>query len=140
MKVDSKVQEAFELATKARLNAFADHSKVKVGAALKLKGHDQIYAGCNVEYIVNGLSTCAERNAVATAFAAVGRFEIEFVVVNSNTQPALYPCGVCLQTMSELAGADLDIYISNKEGIIAKTTLGELLTHQYSELPKVLED
>ena len=140
MKVDEKVLEAFNIASVARKNAYANHSKVKVGAAMKIKGSDKIYAGCNVELIVNGISTCAERNAIGQVITDQGVFELEFVLVCSNTEPALYPCGVCLQSMSEFCDRELPIYIANKEGIIAQTKFGDLLTHQYSSLPQVLPE
>ncbi len=140
MKVDPIVEKAFELASSARKNAYAEYSKVKVGAAIKVKDSDEIYAGANVEYVVNGISLCAERTAIGRAVTEVGKPELEFVLVCSNTEPALYPCGVCLQTMSEFCDSKLPIYIANMDGVVAQTTFGELLTHQYAELPKVLPE
>lgn len=139
MNVDKKVLEALELAHKARENAFANLTKVKVGSAIKIKNSDKIYAGCNVEYIVTGLSTCAERNALGTIVTDNGKPELEFVVVTSNTEPALYPCGVCLQAMAEFCKPDLPIYIASTEEIVAQTTFEKLMPNQYSELPKVIE-
>lgn len=138
MKVSEEIQKAFEIASKARDNAFADLTKVKVGAALKAKGNDKIYGGCNVEYIVSGISTCAERNAVGNMISDQGKPELEYVVVSSNTEPALFPCGVCLQALSEFCSSDLPIYIGNSRGLKDQTTFGDLLTHKYSELPKVI--
>lgn len=140
MKVDKNVENAFEMAKKARVNAYAVYSKVKVGAALKIKGQDKIYAGSNVEFCVNGVSVCAERSAISSAVTDMGKPEIEFVVVCSNTEPALYPCGVCLQALSEFCDGDLDIYIGTPKGIVGKTKFKEIFTHQYSELPKVLDE
>ncbi len=140
MKVDPIVQKAFELAQAARLNATAQFSAVKVGAAIKIKGSDKIYAGCNVEHCVMGISLCAERNAIGTAVTNEGNLEIEFVVVCSHTEPALYPCGVCMQAMSDYCTPELDIYVASRDKIIAKTKFKELFTHQYAELPKVLEE
>lgn len=136
-----EVKEAFKLAQQARANAYADYSKVKVGAALKTKESDRIFAGSNVEVVVNGASVCAERSAVSGMITGLGtKPEIEFVVVCSNTAPALYPCGVCLQVLSEFSSPDLDIYIGNKDAIQEKVKLKDLMPHQYSELPKVLDE
>lgn len=141
MKVDAIVEKAFKMAQEARRNAYADYSKVKVGAALKAKGSDQIFAGSNVEVVVNGASVCAERSAVSGMVTGLGgKPEVEFVVVCSNTKPALYPCGVCLQVLSEFCTPELDIYIANKDSIQEKVKLRDLMPHQYSELPKVLEE
>lgn len=140
MKVDPIVQKAFEAASLARKNAYAEYSKVKVGAAIKLKGLDEIFAGSNVEYAVNGISVCAERNALNTSVTQVGKPEVEFLVVCSNTDPVLYPCGVCLQALTEFTKDDIDIYIANKDQIVKKVKYRELYTHQYSSLPKVLDE
>lgn len=139
LKIDPIVEKAFQAAKKARENAYADYSKVKVGAAIKLKGQDEIYAGANVEFVVNGISVCAERAAIGNAVTNKGKFEIEFVVVCSNTDPVLYPCGVCMQALSEFCKPDLDIYISNPSGVVEKTKFKDLFTHQYATLPKVLD-
>lgn len=140
MQFDSIVQEAFEKAQFARSNAFAQLTDVKVGACIKVKGSDELYYGANVEYIVCGLSLCAERSAIANAISHHGKIEIEFVVVCSNTEPALYPCGVCLQTISEFANHKTPIYIGNKHRLLEKVTFKDLMPHQYSDLPKVLSE
>lgn len=139
MKVDQIVENALEQAIKARENAYADLTKVKVGSAIKVKGSDKIYSGCNVEYIVTGISTCAERNTLGTIITDQGKPKLDFVVVTSNTQPALFPCGVCLQAMAEFCDSDLPIYIADKDKIVNQTTFGALMPNQYSELPKVTD-
>lgn len=140
MKFDESVKKAHELSCKARENAYAIYSKVKVGAAIKLKGEDKYFSGSNVEYCVNGISVCAERSALSSAVTGVGKPEIEFVVVCSNTDPVLYPCGVCLQALSEFCTPELDIYIANPKEVLKKVKFKELFTHQYAELPKVLDE
>lgn len=140
MNIPQNVQDAFSFAQKARANAYAEYSKVKVGAAIKLRGNDEVYYGANVEYVVNGISVCAERSALSHAVANNGKLDIEFVVVCSNTDPVLYPCGVCLQALSEFAGPDLDIYIANKDQVVEKVQFKDLFTHQYACLPKVLPE
>lgn len=140
IKVNDDVIKAYELAKKARKNAYAIYSKVKVGAAVKVIGHNEIFAGANVEYCVNGISTCAERNALSACVTSIGKPEIEFVVVCSNTDPVLYPCGVCIQALSEFCKPELDIYISNPFAIIKKVQFKDIFTHQYSALPKVLDE
>ena len=140
MKFDDEVKKAFVLAQKARLNAYADYSGVKVGSAMKIKGSSEIYYGANVEYVVNGISVCAERSALSSAISNNGKIELEFVVVCSNTEPALLPCGVCCQAISEFADQDLAIYIGNKDELVNKFTFKDIWPNQYSELPKILKE
>lgn len=135
------VEKAYKMAQRARENAYAEYSKVKVGAAIKAKGSDEIFAGSNVEIVVNGVSVCAERSSVSGMVTELGgKPEIEFVVVCSNTEPPLYPCGVCLQVMSEFCTPDLDIYVGNKDKIVKHVKFKDLMPNQYSELPKVLDE
>lgn len=134
------VELAFKKAQMARDNAYAIYSGVKVGAAIKIKGRDDLYYGANVEFVVNGVSVCAERSALSHAVSNNGKIEIEFVVVCSNTQPALWPCGVCLQAISEFANEDTPIYIGNKTKILDVSPFKDLLKVKYSELPKVLPE
>ena len=51
MEVSAKIQEAYEVAKKARDNAHAVYSNFFVGSAVGIKGSDEIYPGCNVENI-----------------------------------------------------------------------------------------
>lgn len=54
-------------AKEAYQNAYVPYSKFPVGAALKLKG-GSIINGANVENASFGLTNCAERSALFTAF------------------------------------------------------------------------
>ena len=136
---DDLLKKALALVETTRKNAYAPYSKVRVGAVLKLKGSDELYPGANVEYVINGVSVCAERSALSSAVSLTGKPEIEWVMVASNTEPALYPCGVCLQAMSEFAGPELLIHRTNGKEVLDTKKLGELLPSQISELPKVLD-
>ena len=79
--------------------AYAPYSNFRVGAALLAKSGN-IYLGCNIENSSYGATNCAERTAI---FKAVSEGEREFeaiAIVCSNGTKA-YPCGICLQVMSE---------------------------------------
>lgn len=87
-------------AKKAASKAYAPYSKFRVGSALLTKSGN-IYSGCNVENASYGLTTCAERNAIANAIAAEGEIEIEQLVVYTPTQTSTPPCGACRQVIYE---------------------------------------
>ena len=66
-----------ELASQARLNAYAPYSSYQVGAAL-LTTSGKIFTGCNVESAAYPTSMCAERVAI---FKAVSEGEQKFVAM-----------------------------------------------------------
>ncbi len=118
-----------EVARSARDRAHAPYSRFKVGAAVLADG--AIHAGCNVENASYGLTTCAERNAVAAAVLA-GAKAIDAVVVVSGTSPPTPPCGACLQVLAEFGTAALPVILVGRQGALVETTLGALLPQAFS--------
>ena len=108
----------------ARERAYAPYSKFRVGAAL-LTEDGEIFAGCNVENRSFGLCICAERNAVASGVAA-GHRGLRAIVVLTDISPPAPPCGMCLETLSELAD-DLPVLLANLDGERLETSLRALL-------------
>ena len=128
MELDSPaVQIAYKQALEAQKNAHAPYSNYQVGACLKLKGKDEYYAGCNVENASYGGTVCAERTAIFSQVAALGKNDIEFIVVVTNDSPAAPPCAFCLQVMSEFFQKQTPVFLGNKEGLEKKYLFNELL-------------
>lgn len=138
MEVDTIVNKAYEKAKLAQKNAHAPYSKFHVGAGIKFKNQDEIFSGCNVENASFGATVCAERGAIQTAIGVLGKQEIEFIVVVTDTDPAIGPCGLCLQVISEFAKKDTPIYLSNQKGIQTKVSFGEILSTPFSEIPETI--
>ncbi len=112
-------------ARKVLKNSYSPYSKFAVGAALL--GTDQaVYTGTNVENGSYGLTICAERSALFAGVAAGCRkFSAMAVVSNSERHP--YPCGACLQVLSEFS-SKLSIVLVNRDGAVEETSLEKLLT------------
>ena len=124
-------QGLVDAATSARGRAYAPYSGFQVGAAL-LGESGRIYAGCNVENISYGLSSCAERNAV---FRAVGDAERRFTAIAVVTAAATPtpPCGACRQVLSEFAaGGDMDVVMVTTGGTRKARRLSALLPEGFS--------
>lgn len=110
----------------ARERAYACYSGFKVGAALEAS-IGTIFGGCNIENISFGLTICAERVALFNAIQN-GAIEFKQLVIVSDSQDPIVPCGACRQVLAEFA-PDLKIYSSTLSGLKARYSLGELLPH-----------
>ena len=131
------LEQAFQKAVEVRERAHAPYSKFHVGAALKVKGHDELCLGCNVENASYGGTICAERSAVLQAVAKYGKFEPEYLVLVTGSSTPDSPCGFCLQVLSEFVSADFKIHLSTLKGIQKTVSFKELLPRPFdnSNLP-----
>ncbi|MDZ4728563.1 MAG: cytidine deaminase [Xanthomonadales bacterium] len=84
----------------ASAGAYSPYSKFRVGSAV-LDAAGNIHAGCNVENASYGLTSCAERNALAAAMAA-GQHELSAILIYVPGKRLFEPCGACRQVMFEL--------------------------------------
>ena len=138
MEVDTIVQEAYMKAKSAQKNAHAPYSKFHAGAAIKFKNNDEIFTGCNVENAGFGATVCAERGAIQTGIGVLRKQEIEFIIVVTDTNPAIGPCGLCLQVISEFAKTATPIYLTHQNEIPSCATFGEFLLAPFSEIPETI--
>ena len=111
-------------ARKARLNAHADYSHFKVGAALET-ADGTIVTGCNIENSTYGLTLCAERVAVFKAVSE-GHREFRRVAVVADTADPTPPCGPCRQILWEFCG-DIDVILANLARDMGHHRLKDLL-------------
>jgi cytidine deaminase len=122
-------QKLFEAADKVRNNAYAPYSKYQVGAAIY--GNDgNIYTGTNVENVSYPCGTCAEAGAIA-AMIASGTRKIKAILIISEGNELVYPCGACLQKIAEFSDENTKVYLANLQGIQEEYGVKDLLPHNF---------
>lgn len=113
-----------EAASQVRLNAYANYSEFKVGAAVLTKDN-QIFTGCNIENTSYGATMCAERVAIFKAISE-GFRKIEAIAIIADLSHPIAPCGMCLQVMNEF-GSNATVIMGNTNGDIEVSQVKELL-------------
>ena len=123
--------ELLQIAIKSKANSYSPYSKFRVGAVL-VSSEGNLYSGVNVENSSYGLTTCAERTAI---FKAVSEGEKNFktIVLASDSDDFIPPCGACRQVMMEICGPELEVVLSNSEREIRILKLKELLPLSFSK-------
>ena len=116
-------------------HAHAPYSQFHVGAALKTQ-NGEIYHGCNVENASYGLTTCAERNCIANAVVENER-DFDSLVIYTEQEELVPPCGACRQVISEFFHADAIISAINHKGEQKHWQVKELLPNAFT--PKFLD-
>ena len=116
------IREAFE----ALKNSYSPYSHYPVGACLLTKDGRKFY-GANIENASFGLTNCAERSAVFSAYSnGVKKSGIEALAIVSNGVKIAAPCGACRQVLNELLPSGCPIHLSNGKETVTKT-MEELL-------------
>jgi cytidine deaminase len=116
-------------ARQARERAYAPYSRFRVGAAL-LASDGSITEGCNVENASYPAGTCAERAALATAVTR-GNRDFDVIVVATEAEVPVPPCGICRQALVEFA-PHLVVVSTTRAGRESRWTLDELLPSAFT--------
>lgn len=122
----------YQQAAQSRQHAHAPFSKFFVGAAVQDKDGN-IFEGNNVENMSYGLTICAERTAIASMVAQVGKKKIEriCVVLLGGDKKGGSPCGACRQVIWEFCQGDWNIEVLTCDPEMKNPprlfTIGELL-------------
>ncbi len=128
------MEKLIQAARDAMNNSYSPYSNFKVGASLLLKD-GTILKGCNVENASYGLSNCAERTLLFSAYAqGIRKDDIVAMSVSAKTKDPVSPCGACRQVINELLNKDTPIYLTNLKGDVKETTISELLPYDFMEI------
>ncbi|QMS85910.1 cytidine deaminase [Candidatus Xianfuyuplasma coldseepsis] len=127
------MNDLYEQAKNVLSNSYSKYSGFKVAAAIRL--HDgTIITGVNVENASFGLTNCAERTALYTAYTKGYRKEdIKEMVITTEKDHLVSPCGACRQVMSELMTPDVPIHLVTNNGSVTTVSNKELLPLAFDE-------
>ncbi|MDD3129592.1 MAG: cytidine deaminase [Candidatus Izemoplasmatales bacterium] len=127
------MKELLKLAKENIKNAYVPYSHFRVSAVLKLKNGETI-KGINVENASYGLSNCAERSALFAAYSqGIRKEDIESILVYTDKDYFVSPCGACRQVMNELMEPDAKVYFANSKDEIKELLNKELLPYGFSK-------
>lgn len=124
-------EQLLKYALDARKNAYAPYSLYLVGAAI-YTDTEKFYASCNVENVSFPCGTCAEAGAIA-AMVAGGDTKINAILIVSEGQNLVYPCGACLQRIAEFSTEKTKIYLADVQNVRKVYTLKQLLPYVFKE-------
>lgn len=123
-----------DVAKSAMEKSYSPYSNFKVGAAL-LCENDVVFTGCNIENGAYSPSNCAERTAFFKAISE-GYTKFEKIAIVGGHSGKLgdfcFPCGVCLQVMSEFCDNNFKIVLTDKNDNIIEKELVQLLPFGFS--------
>ena len=129
---DKQKNKLVNAAMDAAKNAFVLTTNTKTGAAI-LTLEDEIYVGCNVQSVISGLGTCAERCAIYNAVAH-GKYNFKAIAVYFPIEKTVKPCGVCLQLIyefSEVVDKDIELLLVNNNNDVVETTIHTIFPDGY---------
>ncbi|MDY0139089.1 MAG: cytidine deaminase [Candidatus Izemoplasmatales bacterium] len=127
------MKELLKLAKENIKNAYVPYSHFRVSAVLKLKNGETI-KGINVENASYGLSNCAERSALFAAYSqGIRKEDIESILVYTDKDYFVSPCGACRQVMNELMEPAAKVYFANSKDEIKELLNKELLPYGFSK-------
>ncbi len=111
-------------------NSYSPYSNFKVSAIVQ--GEDNIlYKGVNVENASFGATICAERSAITNCITN-GNKKIKSIFLLTDSFDFNFPCGICLQFISEFLEDEGDIFIFSKSNKYKKYKLNQLILSAFN--------
>lgn len=127
------MKDLFNAAKNVLPNSYSVYSNFKVAAAIRLK-NGEIITGINVENASYGLSNCAERTALFTAYSQGYRKEdIKELLITTEQDSLISPCGACRQVIRELMEDDALVHMTTLDGKTKTVTNKALLPFAFTE-------
>ena len=126
---EETMDRLIDAAAEAIDNSYSPYSSFPVGAAV-LTDSGNIYKGTNIENASYGATVCAERVAIFKAVSE-GDAHITAIAIYTNEANLAFPCGMCLQVMSEFCD-DIPVILAS-DTLVRVYQLSELLPHRFGD-------
>ncbi|MDD3126801.1 MAG: cytidine deaminase [Candidatus Izemoplasmatales bacterium] len=127
------MEKLLALAKENLKNSYSPYSHFPVSAVLELKD-GTIFKGTNIENAAYGLANCAERSALFAAYSSgVRKHDIRRLLVYTDHNYFVSPCGSCRQVIRELMEDDAEIILANNKGETKVFRNQELLPFGFTE-------
>ncbi len=127
------MKDLYNVAKELLENSYAEYSKFKVAAVIRMK-NGELIKGVNVENASYGLTNCAERSALFAAYSlGYRKDDIVELLLTTEQDSFISPCGACRQVMRELINEDTKIHITNNKGDVKTVLNKELLPFAFTE-------
>jgi len=126
---EDKILKLIKEAEEKMKFCYSPYSRIRVVAVVETdKGE---FWGVNIENASYGLTVCAERVAIFNAVSNGARKFKRVLIFSPDVMP--FPCGACLQVMSEFVGEDFEVIIAHKKETrrIEKYKFTELLPKRF---------
>ena len=117
------------LALEVMENAYVPYSNFRVGVAIK-SSNGKFYVGCNVENAAYPQSLCAETGAILSMVAG-GCNLISEVLIVSEGNKLIVPCGGCRQKLLEFSNLETRIFLASISKIEKTLLLTDLLPFSF---------
>ncbi len=92
-KIDKRDQSLINRAFNALKNSYSPYSNFRVGACVETKTNEY-FIGTNIENASLGLTNCAERNAIFSAYShGYRKKDIRAIAIVSEDKKLTTPCG-----------------------------------------------
>ncbi len=127
-KLTKKELELLEKAKEGMNNAFAFMTKFPTGSTV-LTDRRNIYHAGNVETTISGMGSCSERAAIYHAVAH-GEYCFKAILITTQNEEPVKPCGMCLQQIGEfaqVANHDIEIIMVGSKGKVSRSSVYKML-------------
>ncbi len=127
------MEKLYKLAKENLDNSYAPYSHFHVSAVLELNDGTLI-KGVNVENAAYSVTNCAERSALFAAYSQGYRqADIKRIMVYTNHDYFVSPCGACRQVMRELMLPEAEVILANNKGEMQTVKNIDLLPFGFSK-------